>query len=182
MSWKWPPNASHFWMLWAPQITNNQEKRALKKTLKIGCKKYHMMTSKTRYFFARKTTLKSQKSKISSKWASRPPKWAPGPQKSSKNEPPGLQNHLKSWESGDPKARNLVTQNQTNLGKKTSRFPGNKDAARWRVMRAAHWIVMKTFEILPTFFKPCSSWGDVILSASETDFWKKNKPRKQNNV
>ena len=43
-------------------------------------------------------------------------------QKSSKNEPPGFQNHSKSWESGNPKSRNLITQNQKNPEKKTSSF------------------------------------------------------------
>ena len=54
---------------------------------------------------------------------------------------------LKNHQKKSPRAskitqnhENLVTQNPENHRKKNFKNPGNKKAARWRDMRAAHWI------------------------------------------
>ena len=152
MTSKWFPVWSH----WAPKITKNPEERALKKTLKIGSKKCHILTSKMKYFFARKTSLKSLKikdivkmglqvSKMSPRASKIIKKWTPGPPKSPKI--------MRIWwpkikKSGHPKSRKSPP-------KKTSRIRGNKDTARWRVMRAAHWILKcrtKNIKTLKSYF------------------------------
>ena len=88
------PKSLPKWSLGAPQLTKNQEKWALKKTLKIASKKYQKWPQKG-------TTLSRRKGLQNHKNPRYLQNGPPGLQ----NEPPGLQNHSKSWESGHPKSR-----------------------------------------------------------------------------
>ena len=89
-----------FWSSRAPQITNKTEKRALKKTLKIASNKYQKIITKKPPPFARKCHQNYKNPSLGLKMCpqacrrgSQAPKIL---QKSSKNEPPGLENHSKS--------------------------------------------------------------------------------------
>ena len=79
------PKSLPKWSLGAPQITKNQEKWALKKTLKIASKKYQKLRQKGTPFSWRKG-LQNHKN----------PRYLQNGPPGLQNEPPGLQNHSKS--------------------------------------------------------------------------------------
>ena len=139
---QWPkapkkePKSLPKWSLWAPKITKKTEKQTLKKHTKKWMQKLSKKEPKRTTPFVAERSPKSQKSEP---WAQNVPQAS----RRGSQAPKILKNHQKM----SPRAskitqnhENLVTQNQENPRKKTSRNPGNKDAARWRVMRAAHWI------------------------------------------
>ena len=110
-----------FWSLWAPKITKNTEKRTLKKTWKIGCKKYQKRSQKD-LALSRGNVINITKIRaLGSKCAPKPPggvprhpkyskiikKWAPGPPKSFKI----------IWEPGNPKSRKSWKKNFQNSRK-----------------------------------------------------------------
>ena len=99
-----------FWMLLAPKITTNPKKQALKKTLKIGSKKYQKR-AKNWLLFRTETAPKSQKSEP---WAQNVPQASRrGPQ-----APKILKNHQKMSSKITQNYENLVTRNQENPRKK----------------------------------------------------------------
>ena len=113
------------WHLRAPQKAKNQEKWALKKTLKNNATKtgfWCAFWAQKRTFFRVRSVLKIRKFRHISKMGPRFPKWAPGTLK-------------------EPKIMNLTTQNQEKTLEKRARNQENPrdKMARWRVMRAAHW-------------------------------------------
>ena len=86
-----------------------------------------------------------QASKMSPRASKIIKKWTPGPPKSPKI--------MRIWwpkikKSGHPKSKRSW--------KKNFKIPGNKDAARWRVLRAAHWILRGHAELFASFSR--SSW------------------------
>ena len=122
-TFQWPkapkkkPKSLPKWSLRAPKITKKQKKRTLKKTLKKGCNKYQKIFSKRTTFSWRRGLQNHKNPSLGSKYAPSLQKGFPSiqnTQKSSKKEPPAskiTQNH-----------ENLVTQNQENPRKKTSRI------------------------------------------------------------
>ena len=105
------------WSLWSPKISKTQEKRTLKKNTKKGMQKVSKMTSKREVFFVAERSPKSQKSEPwaqnvpqASRRGSQAPKILKNHQKMSPRASKIIQNH-----------KNLVTQNQDNPRKKTSR-------------------------------------------------------------
>ena len=120
---KWPPNGSHFGAIGHPRSQKIQKNGHSKKHWKFDAKSIKkgpqkgLPLSPGNVSKIIKIQDIVQMSLQASKMSSRASKIT--------------QNH-----------ENLVTQNQEILQK---RFPGNKDAARWRVMRAAHWIYMSRY-------------------------------------
>ena len=113
-TFQWPkapkknPKRLPKWSLWTPKITKKLEKRTLEKTPQTKCKKYQKMNRKETRISEGKVSQNHKNPSLGSKYAPSLQKGFPGTQKtqkSSKKEPPGLQNHSKSRESGNPKSR-----------------------------------------------------------------------------
>ena len=90
------PKSLPKWSLGAPQITKNQEKWALKKTLKIASQKSQKRSQKGTTFWPGNGTKITKIRALGSKWCPKPPGGVPRHPKYSKIIKNELQNHSKS--------------------------------------------------------------------------------------
>ena len=93
-------------------LKNTRKTNTQKKTLKKWCKKYQKWLKKGLPLSRRRGHQNHNNPNFGLKMSPKPPGGVPGnqnTQKSSKNEPLGLQNHSKSWQSGNPKSRNQAS-------------------------------------------------------------------------
>ena len=126
MSSKWPPTASHFGCFWHHLLQKVPSWRVPENALKNASKKCAKMSQKELSIWPGKVTKITKIRALGSKCA-------PSLQERS----PGTQNTQKS-----PKMSSKITQNYENL---VTQNPGNprkqnQELARWRVLRAAHWV------------------------------------------
>ena len=132
-----------FWMLLAPYFTKSAFRKGTRKCIKSCIQKVSNLTSKVISFFAQKCLQDHTNPSLGLKMCPKPPGGVPRHPKYSKIIKKRAPRASKIAQHHE----NLITQNQENPRKKSRK----KDAARWRVMRAAHWINMFTKFV-------CSPW------------------------